>query len=73
MTKTRQNNEVTDHIDLVYVKNDNEYSKPIKSSVVCDETTQDNDVTDLPRVGYTINEIELWSIRSGAICHENQT
>lgn len=64
---------MTDCIDLVYIKNDTEYLGPIRPSLVCDETTQDNDVTDLPYAGYTENEIELlWLIKSSVICHENQ-
>ena len=37
MMKTKQDNDVTDHTDVVYVKNDNEPSWLIKSGVVYDE------------------------------------
>ena len=38
------------------------------------ETSHDNDVTDHTSVAYIQNDIELlWSIRSGAVCDENQT
>ena len=39
---------MTHRIGLVYVKNDIELSGPIRSSVVNDETIQDNDLSDLP-------------------------
>lgn len=38
---------------MIYTDNDIEYLGPIRPSVVCDETTQDNDMTNLPHVGYT--------------------
>lgn len=56
MTKTRQDNNVIDHIGLAYVENNIELSRPIKSGAVYDETRQDNDVTNLPRVVYIENK-----------------
>ena len=35
--KIRKDNDVTDHISVVYVKNDIELLWPIGSSTVCDE------------------------------------
>lgn len=59
VTKTRQDNDVINHIGLVYIKNDNELSGPIGPSAVNDETRHDNDVTNLLRAVYTGNETEL--------------
>ena len=56
MTKTRQDNNVIDHIGLTYVENNIELSGPIKSGAVYDETRQDNDVTNLPRVVFIENK-----------------
>lgn len=56
MTKTRQDNNVIDHIGLAYVENNIKLSGLIKSGTVYDETKQDNDVTNLPRVVYIENK-----------------
>ena len=70
--KTRQDNDMIDHIILIYIENDTKHSGPIGPGVVYDETKQDNDVIDLLRTIYIENEIELsLSIELGAICHEN--
>ena len=45
--KTKQDNNVTDHIGLVHTENDIELSEPIKLGVVYDEIRQNNDVTNL--------------------------
>ena len=38
------------------------------------KTRQDNDMTDNINVVYTESETKLtWSIKSGAVCDENQT
>ena len=37
MTKTRNNNYVTNHIDMTYIENETELLWPIKLGVVCDE------------------------------------
>lgn len=37
VTKTRLENDVTNHIDVVYTKNDIELSRSIKSGVIYDE------------------------------------
>lgn len=56
MTKTRQDNNVIDHIGLAYVENNIKLSGLIKSGTVYEETKQDNDVTNLPRVVYIENK-----------------
>ena len=38
LMKTRQDNDVTDHIGEVYIENDTELSWTIESGVNCDET-----------------------------------
>lgn len=45
-----------DHIGLAYVENNIELLGLIKSGAVYDETRQDNDVTNLPRVVYIENK-----------------
>ena len=55
--KTRQDNDVTNHIGLVYTKNDTKLLGPIKLGAVSDKTRQDHDVTNLPCAVYTKNEI----------------
>ena len=37
MTKTRNNNYVTNHIDMTYIENETELLWPIELGVVCDE------------------------------------
>ena len=37
MAKTKEDNDVIDHIGVVYIKNDIELSWPIGLSVICDE------------------------------------
>ena len=37
MMKTRQDNDVTGHIDVVYVENKTELLSPIRPSLVCEE------------------------------------
>ena len=37
MTKTRQDNDVTNHISLVYIKTETKLSGPIWPSAICDE------------------------------------
>ena len=70
--KTSEDNDVTDHIGLVYTKNDTKLSGPIGLSVVCDETRQDNDVTDCTGAVYAKNETELLlPIGTNAVYHEN--
>ena len=37
MMKTRQDNDVTGHIDVVYIENKTELLSPIRPSLVCEE------------------------------------
>ena len=37
MTKTRNNNYVTNHIDMTYIENETKLLWPIELGVVCDE------------------------------------
>lgn len=72
MAKPRLDNDVTDHIGLVYVENDTELSGLIGPSAVCDKTRQNNSVKDLLCGVYAENETKLsWQIELGAVCHEN--
>lgn len=57
--KTRHDNDMIDHIILIYIKNDTKHLGPIGPGVVYDEARQDNDVIDLIRAIYFENEIEL--------------
>ena len=50
---------MTHPIGLDFHEKDIELLGFIKSGVVCDETKQHNDVTDLPCIVYTKNKIEL--------------
>ena len=59
ITKTKQDNDMTDCIGLVYVENNTELSGPIGPGVVSAKIRQDNDVTNLPCVVYIENKIEL--------------
>lgn len=55
--KTRNN--MTDHISMVYIKNDTKLFGPIELGMVGDETRQDNDVIDHIGGIYFKNKIEL--------------
>lgn len=59
VTKTRQDHNMTDRISLVYTENDIELLGPIRLGVVCDETTEENDVIDLSQVGYINDKTQL--------------
>ena len=37
MTKIEKNNDMIDHIGIVYVKNDIEFLRPIRLDATCDE------------------------------------
>lgn len=50
---------MTDHISMVYIKNDTKLSGPIELGMVVDETRQDNDVIDHIGGIYFKNKIEL--------------
>ena len=72
-SKTRQDNDVTDRIGLVYVENNIEFSEPIIQGAICDETKQDNDVIDHIGLVYNQNGTELSEpIGSGAIYDETR-
>lgn len=74
MTKTRQDNNVTNRIDLVYAKNDSKLSGLIRPGAIYDEIGQDNDVTDLPRTVYVKNKTKISLLtKLGAVYHKNQT
>ena len=74
MKKTKQDNDVTNHISLVYTKNDIKPSRPIESSAVYDKNKQDKDMTDRTSVVYTKNETGVvLPIRPRMVCHENHT
>lgn len=71
--KTRHDNNMIDHIDVIYVKNEIELLWPIDLGKVCEKTTQDNNVTDHTSAVYIENETKFsWSIGSGANYGENQ-
>ena len=55
--KSRHENDMTNHIGLVFIKTKIELLGPISSSGVCDENQKDNDLTD--RVGVFNVENEL--------------
>lgn len=59
MTKTSKNNDVTDHIGVVYTENYIELSRSTKPSMVYTKTRQDNNLTDLIDTDYAKKEIEL--------------
>lgn len=59
MTKTSKNNDVTDHIGVVYTENYIELSGSTKPSTVYTKTRQDNNLTDLIDTVYAKKEIEL--------------
>ena len=56
MTKTKQDNDMTDRVGVVYAENDTQLVGPIGSGVVYDETRQDNDMIDHIRTAYAKNE-----------------
>lgn len=59
MAKTRQDNDMTDYISLVYTKTKNKMSGPIWPSAVCDETRWDYDMTNHMGAIYIENDNEL--------------
>ena len=56
--KTREGNDMTDDISLIYTKNNTKLSRPIKPMQSVMNTRQENDVTNLPHAVYTKNETE---------------
>lgn len=54
--KSSWGNNVTYRIGLAYAENNTELSRPIRPSVVYDETRQNNDVTNLPDEVYAENK-----------------
>ena len=72
--KTKHDNDLTDCIAEVYVKNYTELLRLIGSSAIYRKIRQNNDVIDLISAVYVENEFELsWPTRPGMICDENQT
>ena len=59
MTKTKQDNDMTNHIGLVHTKIKMELSGPIQQDTICDENQTRQDVTDHTDAIYVENEIEL--------------
>ena len=71
MTETKQDNDYTDHIGLVYIETKMELSRPTNRVRFMMKTRQDNDVINRTNSIYAGNEIELrWPIRRGMICDE---
>ena len=81
VTKTKQDNDMTDLTGLVYAENDIELSRPIRQGavcgktrqgVVCDETRQDNVIHHIGQV-YVENDNELSRpIRPGEVCDKTR-
>lgn len=71
MIKTRHNNDVVDHIDIVYAKTKTEiYRDLFDQEWFIMKTRQDNDVTHHISAIYAKNNNEpLWLIGLGAICN----
>ena len=57
--KTRQENNLIDHIGTVYAENYIELPGPIESGAIYTKTRQNNDVIDLIGVIYIRKKIEL--------------
>ena len=71
--KTKQNNDMIDHIDLFYAKTEIELLWLFYWVQFVRKTRQDNDLTDHKLAVYTKNDTKLlWPIGSGADCEENQ-
>ena len=71
--KTRQDNDVIDHVGVFYFGNDTKLSWPIESGDEYDENHIRQVVTDHTDAVYVENKIELsWLIGSGTICDKNQ-
>ena len=56
MMKTKQDNDMIDHIGLVYIKNNIELSGLIILGTVYEESKEDNDVTNCASAIYTEKE-----------------
>lgn len=73
VTKTIQDNNMTDHTCAVYDENDTELLWSIGLGMVCHEQYSKNDVTGHTCAVYSQNEIKLsWLIELCAIYEENQ-
>ena len=81
--KTKQDNEETNHIDLVYIKIETKLLGPIWLGALCDENQtgqrcvmknrKDNDMIDHTCVVHAENDTQLsWLIGSCVVCDENQ-
>lgn len=69
--KTKQNNDVTDRIGFVYVKNDIKLSEPIRSGAICDESKENNNVIDRIGLVYAENHSRMSKpFRPSAVCDE---
>lgn len=70
--KIRHDNDLNDHISVVYVENYTELLGLIKPNTVYMKTRQNNDVTDLISKVYLKKEFEpSWSIKPGMVYDEN--
>lgn len=71
--KTRQGNDMIDHIGLVYIENDTELSRPIRLGVVYEESREDDNFINCASAIYIENETTMSRpIEPGAIYHGNQ-
>lgn len=59
ITKVRQDNDMINCIDLLYIENKIELSRPIRQGTVHGKNKQDNGVTDRTGVIYAENKAEL--------------
>ena len=59
MTKTRQDNDVTDRIVVVYVENDTKLRDRWDRVLTMMKTRQDNNVTNRTNAVYVTNETKL--------------
>ena len=64
---------MTDHIGLVYVKNETGYHDQLDEVRLVIKHKQDNDVIDRTGTVYVENDTELsWPIKSGIDCDKKQ-
>ena len=68
MIKTGHENDMTDHIGVLYIEKKTELSWTIEWGAVCNETKQDNDAIDSIGLVYIKNKTEVsWLIRLGTV------
>lgn len=72
MMKTRHNNNMTDHISMIYIKMKMSYHDRFDLETSVMKTRQTNNVIERTSVVYNENDIELlWSIGLGVIYDQN--